>query len=177
MRKALPTLSQDQLRQYLSDKTITVDGIVLEENDLEIVRVVADAQNNDQKKGAASGEAQEKPKLEPAFSSDVIILLDTDVSDQDLVYEGLAREVINRVQRLRKKAGLVPTDDVSMQYSVVANPEGVDVDAVVDSKEDLFVNALRGNIAPLEGEAGEALIAEEEQAIGELRLILRLARI
>ncbi|KAG7138029.1 Isoleucine--tRNA ligase like protein [Verticillium longisporum] len=169
VRKALPKLSQEQLRQYLTDKTINIDGIQLEENDLEIVRVLA---NKDGAKAAG-----ELPQLEPAFSNDVIILLDTDVSAQDLVYEGLAREVINRVQRMRKKAGLVPTDEVHMQYGVVANPESTDVDAVLESKEELFVNALRGKLEPLEGASGESVILEEEQAIGELRLMLRLARI
>lgn len=168
VRKALPTLKQEQLRQYQTDKTMNVDGIVLEENDLEIVRVLAKTE----------GESTEQPKLEPAFSNDVIILLDTDVSDEDLVFEGLAREMINRVQKLRKKANLVPTDDVHMQYSVLANPESVNIDGVLESKDELFVNALRGKLEPLaDSSSGDKLIAEEEQSIGELRLMLRLARI
>lgn len=32
--------------------------------------------------------------------------------DQAMQDEGVAREIINRVQKLRKKAGLVPTDPV-----------------------------------------------------------------
>ncbi|KAH6697582.1 isoleucyl-tRNA synthetase [Plectosphaerella plurivora] len=168
VRKALPTLTQEQLRQYQKDKTMTVDGIVLEASDLEIVRVLAKTE----------GESTEQPKLEPAFSNDVIILLDTDVSDQDLVFEGLAREMINRVQKLRKKANLVATDDVHMQYSVLANPENVNIDSVLESKDELFVNALRGKLEPLaDATSGDKLIAEEESSIGELRLMLRLARI
>lgn len=167
VRKALPNLTQDQLRQYQADKTITVDGIALEENDLEIVRVLS----------RTEGTATEQPRLEPAFSTDVIILLDTDVSGEDIVHEGLAREMINRVQKLRKKSNLVPTDDVHMQYGVLANPESVNIDAVLESQQQLFVNALRGKLEPLAEAEGDKLIAEEEQSIGELRLMLRLARI
>ncbi|ROT37687.1 isoleucyl-tRNA synthetase [Sodiomyces alkalinus F11] len=171
VRKALPSLSQEQLRNYQVEKTMTIGGIQLEENDLEIVRVISKTDGVDGKA------AVEQSKLEAAFSNDVIILLDTDVSAEDLVYEGLAREVINRVQRLRKKAGLVPTDEVHMQYDVTANPENVDLDKVLDTKEELFVNALRGTLQPLEGASGESVILEEEQTIGALRMMLRLARI
>lgn len=169
VRKALPSLTQDQLRQYQADKTITVDGIQLEENDLEIVRVISKADGD--------AEQGDKPKLEPAFSNDVIILLDTDVSDKDLVNEALAREMINRVQKLRKKAGLVPTDEVHMRYGLLDNPEGVDLEAVLDSKEELFVNALRGKLEPSESTPSDTLIAEEESSIGALRFMLSLARI
>ncbi|KAJ8973311.1 hypothetical protein NQ317_019182, partial [Molorchus minor] len=47
--------------------------------------------------------------------NDVLILLDV-TPDSSMQDEGLAREIINRVQKLRKKAHLVPTDEVSVYY-------------------------------------------------------------
>jgi hypothetical protein len=38
--------------------------------------------------------------------------------DEELRSEGLAREVINRVQKLRKKAGIQPGNPVEVFYSV-----------------------------------------------------------
>ena len=37
--------------------------------------------------------------------------------------DGLAREIINRMQRLRKKAGFNATDGVGMQYQILTEVE------------------------------------------------------
>lgn len=166
VKKALPNLTQDELRAYLKDKKISVGGIQLGEDDLNIIRVLgADSLNNSSGDGA---------KWEPAFAEDIIVLLDT-APHPELAEEGIARDIITRIQKMRKKAGLVPTDDVRMEYSVVSKGEEVDVEAVVKNREPLFRAALRG---PLEGikEGGEVLL-EEEQIVGELTLLLRLAKL
>ncbi len=167
VRKALPDLSQEQLRQYLRNKRIDVAGIQLEENDLTIVRVLG---TNDA--GSSDGR-----KWEPAFEEDVIVLLDVS-SHPELQEEGFAREMINRVQRLRKKAGLVPTDDVLMQYTVLSNPENINISSVVSSQDSLFTTALRGKLEETIARGPEdAVILEEEQVIGNLNLLLRVAKI
>jgi len=43
------------------------------------------------------------------------VLLDV-TPDQSMLDEGVAREVINRIQKLRKKAHLVPADDITVFY-------------------------------------------------------------
>ena len=45
------------------------------------------------------------------------MLLDT-TPDQEMLDEGVAREVVNRVQKLRKSAGLKVDDQVVMQFTV-----------------------------------------------------------
>jgi len=47
-----------------------------------------------------------------------IVFLDTDL-DQDLVAEGLAREVINRVNGLRKESGLAVEDRIRLHFAAV----------------------------------------------------------
>ncbi len=174
VKKNLPGLTQAELRQFLADKSMSVGGIRLEEKDISIVRVLA----TDQKAAPASPEQSgHGPKWEPGFADDMIVLLDT-TPHPELAVEGLAREIINRVQRLRKKAGLVPADDVRMLYHVVANPEEVDLDAVVASHDALFQTALRGKLEASAADAAkDALIVEEEQAIGDLSFVLRLLRL
>lgn len=165
VRKALPSLSQDQLRLYQSEKKITIQNIELDENDLTIVRMMT--------KDSTATAVGSGPQWEPAFADDAIVLLDA-APHPELVDEGLARELINRVQRLRKKAGLVPTDDVHMQYSVVSNPEEIDVDTVVSSRRELFESALRGMLEKTEDVGNKEVILEEENTVGDLTLKLGL---
>lgn len=171
VRKALPTLTQVQLRQYLHDKKMTIEGIQLEENDLNIVRVLG---------VSTTKEADEEggPKWEPSFSEDVITLLDTALWP-DLLNDGLVRDIINRVQRMRKTAGLVPTDDVRMQYCIISNPDSIDVDDLITSRQALFESSLRRPLEPLPSleEPSSPPILQEDHCIGKLALKLSLARI
>ena len=48
---------------------------------------------------------------------DILVMLDT-TPDKEMLEEGVAREVINRVQKLRKSAGLKVNDKVTMYYTV-----------------------------------------------------------
>jgi isoleucyl-tRNA synthetase len=117
IRKALPTLTQPQLRQYQLDKKITIDGIELAGNDLTLVRVIGNGDGSNGSPNTPDGSGTDA-QWEPAFADDMIVLLDV-APHPDLVEEGVAREVITHFQQLRKKAGLVPTDDVLMRYRVV----------------------------------------------------------
>lgn len=170
VRKALPDLSQEQLRQYLKDKKITIKGIELEGSDLTIGRVIA--------KDSAHLVKDEGVQYEPAFLEDMIILLDT-AAHPELIDDGIARDVMTRVQKMRKTAGLVPTDDVRMQYSVVSNPDGVQFDTLVSTRRSQFENTVRGPLEPFSpsGELAESIILEEEHALNSLTLLLRLCRL
>ncbi len=71
VRKALPALSQAQLREYQHTQTLSLDGdgggIVLGEGDLTLVRVI----------GPADGQANSTAaQWEPAFADDMVVLLD-----------------------------------------------------------------------------------------------------
>jgi isoleucyl-tRNA synthetase len=47
----------------------------------------------------------------------LLVLLNISLS-QDMIDEGVSREVVNRVQKLKKKAKLVVTDEVTVFYQV-----------------------------------------------------------
>ncbi|KAK4156975.1 isoleucyl-tRNA synthetase [Chaetomidium leptoderma] len=168
VRKALPTLSQAQLRDYQRTKTINLDGISLGEGDLTLVRVIGEGT---ERSGA--------PQWEPAFADDMVVLLDI-APHPELVEEGLMRDLISRFQRLRKRAGLMPTDEVCMRQRVISDPDGVGLGSMVAERQDMFITALRGRVEEARGEeevVGEGdIILEEEQAVGNLVVMLQLAR-
>ncbi|KAH6845077.1 isoleucyl-tRNA synthetase [Chaetomium sp. MPI-CAGE-AT-0009] len=171
VRKALPTLSQERLGEYQRTGRIEVGGAVLGEGDLTLVRVIGDGERE-------AGSEEGAPQWEAAFADDMVVLLDV-APHPELVEEGLVRDLISRFQRLRKKAGLVPTDEVCMRQRVVSDPDGVGLGDVVAARQDMFVASLRGRVeeAPEEAREGEEVILEEEQAVGNLAVMLQLVRV
>lgn len=169
VRRALPTLTQDELKQYQRDKSLVVDGIPLVEGDLSIVRVMNNGMD------AAVTATKGRPSWEPSFDEDVAILLDV-TSYPTLEHDGLVHDLISRFQKLRKKAGLVPLDAVKMQYQVVSNPGHIDLAALVSSKQQVFKSALRGQLEEKVDVGDEDTLVEEECSVGGLTVSLRLCR-
>lgn len=171
VKKALPGVTSDQVRGYTEDKFIVVDGIRLEEGDLVVRRGLKEDENS--------------KNLETNTDQDVLTILDTEIHPE-LAHEGVAREVINRVQRLRKKVGLVPTDDVKMEYKVITDPDNIGLEEVFVSQTATIVKALRRpldkhNVTQVEGQASQekqdGIIAEEEQEIQNATFLLRLLKL
>jgi isoleucyl-tRNA synthetase len=171
VRKALPGLTSDEVRLFVQSKRITVDSIELSENDLIVKRGL--------KEDAAS------KTLETNTDDDVLTILDT-AMDPELAREGIAREVVNRVQQLRKKANLVPTDDVKMEYLVLSDPEDIGIEEVFETHGKTFEKALRrpmdkhlvtsfGGQIPQEEEDG--LIIQGEQEVQKATFLLRLVKL
>ncbi len=169
VRKGLSELSQQQLQEFRLNKNMTVKGIKLDDTDVTITRVMSREFS-----AAKQGERQ----WEAAFGEDLVVLLDTS-EHPELAEEGFARELVNRVQRLRKQARLMPTDNVRMEYAVVSNPDGVQVDAAVLNSTNLFLSSLRGNLFKAvgtfnTGEQQRHAIAEQEQDVNGVTLRLSL---
>jgi isoleucyl-tRNA synthetase len=171
VKKALPGLSSEQVHQYVLDKHIIVDGIRLEEGDLVVRRGVK--------------EDESSKALEINTDNDVLTILDAALHPE-LAQEGLAREIINRVQRLRKKACLQPTDDIKMEYRVLSDPDNVGLKDVFVSQGQVIEKALRRpmdkhEVTHVEGqipaEQQEGIIAEEEQEVQNATFMLRLLRL
>ncbi|KAH7397744.1 tRNA synthetases class I-domain-containing protein [Cadophora sp. MPI-SDFR-AT-0126] len=171
VKKALPGLTSDQVHQFVLDKTIVVDGITLEDGDLVVKRGLKDDESS--------------KKLETNTDDEVLTILDAEIYPE-LADQALAREIINRVQRLRKKAGLQPTDDVRMEYKVLSDPDNIGLANAFTSQASTIEKALRRPIdhhvvTEIEGtipdtpEAG--VILEEEQEITKAVFLLRLLKL
>ena len=168
VRKELPNLTSAQVKAFAETGHITVAGIPLEREDLIVKKDVADA-------GA---------KIATNTDDDVLTILDLHI-DEGLAQDGIARELINRVQRLRKKAGLKTTDDVGMRFKVVANPEGIPLESAFANKR--VEEVLRGKVEEDHDEPGSGggiagkeqgnLIVEEEQEVQKATFLLRLMKL
>ncbi|KAK3374906.1 putative Isoleucyl-tRNA synthetase [Podospora didyma] len=165
VRKALPTLGQAKLRGYQRTKTMVVDGITLGESELTLVRVIG--------KGKGKEQEAHDAEWEPAFADDMVVLLDF-APHPELVQEGMLRELVSLFQRLRKKAGLAPTDEVRVRQRVVSDPDGIGLGKLVAARQDLFVAALRGNVEEARDEEGGEIVLEEEQLVENAVVMLQL---
>ncbi|KAG6075670.1 Isoleucine--tRNA ligase, cytoplasmic [Claviceps sp. LM218 group G6] len=162
VKRALPSLSSDQVKEYMQTGKILVDGIMLEAGDLLVRRGVR--------------ENATIRSLEVNSDNEVLTILDSEI-DPSLAQEGLAREVINRVQRLRKKAGLHATDDVKMDYQVLSDPDNIGLAQALASQSGMIEKTLRRSLDPFqEGAELERLIAKETQEVQQATFILRLLK-
>ncbi|KAK0625988.1 tRNA synthetases class I-domain-containing protein [Immersiella caudata] len=171
VKKALPSVTSEEAHGYVLNKKLVVDGIELGEGDLVVKRGLKDDDSS--------------KNLETNTDQDVLTILDVEIYP-GLAEEGLTREVINRVQRLRKKAGLQTTDDVKMEYRVLSDPESTGIEKVFETHAQMIVKALRRpldkhEVTHLEGktpaEKEEGIIAEEEQEVQKATFLLRLLKL
>jgi isoleucyl-tRNA synthetase len=171
VKKALPALTSDDVKRFVDEKKIVVDGIELVEGDLVVRR------------GLKEDEAAKN--MEPNVDNDVLTILDTNIYPE-LADEGVAREIISRVQKLRKKAGLLVTDDVKMEYKVLSDPDDIGLNNVFHTQAAAIEKVLRRPInkhvvTHVEGEIPkeeeEGLIMQEEQEIQKATFLLRLLKL
>jgi isoleucyl-tRNA synthetase len=158
--KALPNLSTEDIKGYLNNGNIEVSGIALGKDDLQVVRYLDESTTN-----YATHSAQ-----------NVMVLLETTIH-AELLEEGLAREVINRVQRLRKKANLQPQDNVDYYYQFHQDPEQ-QLEHVLLSQKAFLNKALRRDLVPLNNRQSEAeIVIEEDQEVAGTTFLLSLVKI
>jgi isoleucyl-tRNA synthetase len=104
------------------------------------------------------------------------VLLDPTVTE-NAQSEAVARECINRVQKLRKKAGLQATDDVKMEFQLI-DEDSAGIKKAVETHEDMIVEKLRGKLLPSQNEVvEEGLIIEEEATVANVHFLLRLLKL
>ena len=108
--------------------------------------------------------------------NDVLVLLDPTVTDH-AQSESVARECINRVQKLRKKAGLQTTDDIRMEYQLLDEDTTGFKDAIATHQE-MITEKVRGKLVSSQNDVvKEGLIIEEEATVANVRFLLRLLKL
>lgn len=108
-------------------------------------------------------------------NNDVLVLLDPTVTSEAQT-ESIARECINRVQKLRKKAGLQTTDDIRMEFKLLSE-DNVGLTEAILAHEDMIVEKVRGRLVPSQSDDSTDLIFEEEQMVQDVRFLLRLLKL
>lgn len=106
---AVSNLSDAEVKEFLAKGTITVAGHVLNNDEIKVVRTV---------------QADKVAEYETIVSPDgkMLVALNT-TTDAALQGMGAARQVINRVQKLRKESGVLPDDNIFVSYKVVPASE------------------------------------------------------
>jgi isoleucyl-tRNA synthetase len=78
--------------------------------------------------------------------------------------EGLAREMMNRIQRLRKKAELVPTDQVEYLYQFTSDPND-ELKSAFESQMEFLSKNLKQCLVMVDSVPEGKIIAFEEQEV------------
>ncbi|PSK41575.1 isoleucine-tRNA ligase, cytoplasmic [Candidozyma pseudohaemuli] len=160
VKAALPNVSSEDVKKFAETGKLTVDGIDLVSEDLQVQRGLPDTLSS-------SGHESRSDK-------DVLIILDTN-SYADLQSEGLARELINRIQRLRKKAGLNATDDVNVEYEL--KKDTINFEDVIKVNSDMLQKCSHNPLSAFTGASEQAVIINEEQSINDTIFNLRLLKL
>lgn len=161
VKAALPKVTSEEVQQFAESGKLTVDGIELVSEDLNIQRGLPNSK---------AAEGQESRSFQ-----NVLIILDVN-SYPELINEGLTRELINRIQRLRKKAGLASTDEVKVEYNL--SKDTIDFEtSVVKGNEDLLLKTTKYPVEPFSNASSDSVIIDEEQSINDTVFNLRLLKL
>ena len=152
-------LSQDKIQQFLKDGFIDIPGLVrLEANEIKVIRYF---------------ESTEQAHLQANADSDLVIILNCDASDKSLVHEGIAREVVNRVQRLRKEVHLNATDDVITYFQVLEDNSN-EIAHALSQTQEFVVKTLKRGVVPKQNFSSAKLITEKEVEVKGSKLVVFL---
>ncbi|XP_041080359.1 isoleucine--tRNA ligase, cytoplasmic-like [Polyodon spathula] len=157
---AIKELKSEQLESFQKTGAIVVDGQELHEEDLRLMYTF------DQGSGAAS-------QYEAHSDAQVLVLLDV-TPDQSMVDEGVAREVINRIQKLRKKGHLVPSDEITVYYS--SKPAGEYLEKVIQAHTDFILATTKAPLKNYPVPASASVIIQEKTKLKESDLDLTIVK-
>lgn len=158
--QAIRELDDAALQNLLSSGTLEVARHLIEPSDVRIAYKFS---------GNLAKELTEK--YEAHAEGGVLGLLDVS-PDESMLNEGIAREVINRVQKLRKKALLDPTDDITVYIKVL--PESHKLRSVVDSHMNFIESSLKVPLKAFPIGAAEKIIITDSQEWKDAKLEITL---
>ncbi|CEG79060.1 Putative Isoleucyl-tRNA synthetase [Rhizopus microsporus] len=160
IKKGLPEISSEQIKEFAKTKELVVAGIKVTDEDLNVIRYF---------------EASGGTLYEANTDKDTLILMDVKLYPE-LEEEGIAREIINRVQRLRKKANLLPTDEISVYYRLAVEATEP-FEKILKSQEATLIKVLKKPMTHhMTMVSTETLIIEEEQEVNGIKFDLVFAK-
>uniref|UniRef100_A0A8C5UAR2 Isoleucine--tRNA ligase, cytoplasmic n=1 Tax=Malurus cyaneus samueli TaxID=2593467 RepID=A0A8C5UAR2_9PASS len=154
---AIKELSSEQLERFQETGSIVVEGHELHGEDLRLMYQMTE--------GSAQFEAHS--------DAQVLVLLDV-TPDQSMVDEGVAREVINRIQKLRKKRNLVPTDEITVYYRSL--PQGEYLDTVIQEHSEFIFATIKADLKPYPVPTSKEVLIQEKTQLKGSELEITLVR-
>jgi isoleucyl-tRNA synthetase len=134
---ALAKLPSAEVKSLIHNNSIVINGAEISVDDVVIKREIAS--------GTAGSENREIN-----VDGDMFIILDKTLY-LDLKDQRLGREIINRIQQLKKKAGLIPTDDIRIEYAVLDDPEDVGIGCAFETQANAIEKVLRRKVERYDG--------------------------
>ncbi|KAG6398056.1 hypothetical protein SASPL_139509 [Salvia splendens] len=128
--KAVKAMSTDDILKFEETGEFTINTHVLKLSDVKITREF-------------NAKAEE---VDAKGDGDVLVVLDLR-SDESLYEAGVAREIVNRVQKLRKKGALEPTDLVEVFFRSLDEDETT-CREILDSQDAYIRGALGSSLLP-----------------------------
>lgn len=128
---AIAAMSHQEIKAFEAAGQGQFEGYTILLEEVEIVRTF----RGDEEKQVAS------------WDNNVLIVLDLD-SDPELFSRGVARTIVNRIQKKRKEANLSPSDSIDVHYSVT-EPEDGQVQSILRERTDEISAALDAPFIPL----------------------------
>ena len=144
---AIGAMSQDEIAMLEQNGSFDLSGTTLTLEDVDII-------------------TEDMPGWLIAVDGTLTIALDIELSDE-LIEEGLARELINRIQNLRKSTGLEITDRIRVEI----NPKG---DEKIAAAITHFADYIGSQVLATEVKTGEAKDGAE---VEDMNVVIKIKKI
>ncbi|KAF8118511.1 hypothetical protein N665_0005s0268 [Sinapis alba] len=162
--KEVKEMSQQDILIFEETGKVTIAGHTLELTDIKIVRLFKRPDGLKDTEIDANGDGE------------VLVILD--LRPDDSLYEaGVAREIVNRIQKLRKKSGLEPTDVVEVYIGSLDKDESA-LQQVLCSQEQYIKDTIGSSLLPSTLMPSHVVILSDEsfQNVSKLSFKISLAR-
>ncbi|GFO21874.1 isoleucine--tRNA ligase, cytoplasmic [Plakobranchus ocellatus] len=153
---AIKALTDEQIERYQCNGQLEVEGFLMEEGDLRVLYHFD-----------KSGDTPQQ--FEAHSNGKILVLLDIE-PDEAMLNEGLAREVVNRVQKLRKEASLSPTDNIHVYYKAAQK-----LVKIIDDFSDFIHSTVKQPLQPYPVPSGADVIITKQLPIKNDALEITIA--
>ncbi|XP_052173832.1 isoleucine--tRNA ligase, cytoplasmic [Diospyros lotus] len=162
--KEVKAMSQEDILAFEKSGEVTISTHSLKLADIKIIR------------GFKRPDNMTEEEIDAAGDGDVLVILDLR-PDESLFEAGVAREVVNRIQKLRKKAALEPTDMVEVYFKSLDKDKSIS-HQILNSQEQYIRDALGSCLLPSTMIPPHAVVLAEESfhGISNLAFVITLAR-
>jgi isoleucyl-tRNA synthetase len=156
-------MTQEQILAFERSGDISFFGHCLKLDDIKVVRQFKRPENVSEREIDAAGDG------------DVLVILDLR-ADQSLIEAGVAREVVKRIQKLRKSAQIEPNDTVDVYYKSVDDDKHKRQDTL-KSQDQYIRDSLGSSLIPKEMASPDVVvICEESHSIHDMLFVIYIAR-
>ncbi|EDQ92788.1 uncharacterized protein MONBRDRAFT_19043 [Monosiga brevicollis MX1] len=160
IHKAVIGLSHEALQGYQTNGSIEVCGHTLSGTDISLRYEFA---------------AGTESKYRAQTDNDILVLLNVE-QNRDMLEEGYARELVNRVQKLRKQGNITPTDTIRVFFRMIQDDTEVQLAEVIKNRAAFITESVGFK---LEEGAPEGLTVsvEGEQTIKNAKFQLAIVKL